>query len=198
VAREPVKPAQLRGKMIAIPGMLTTAYLMMQLYDPLLKDVLSMPFDLIMKSVESRNVDAGLIIHESRFTYKDHGLTQVLDLGKWWEDTTGLPIPLGCIVAKRSLGAETINAVDRLIRASVLHAKKHPDDSLDYVRCHAQENTDDVTRKHIKLYVNDFTIDIGPEGERAVRELLRRAEKHKIVERSRKPLFADATRSRAK
>jgi len=191
VARKPMKPEELRGKLIAIPGMLTTAYLLMQLFDPSLKDITAMPFDLIMKSVESGNADAGLIIHEGRFTYQNYGLHMVADLGRWWEGATGLPIPLGCIVARRSLGAEVINQVEELIRASVLYASKCPDDSTEYIKAHAQEIEDKVVCEHIALYVNEFTLDLGEEGERAVRELMRRGEEKGIIERSRKPLFAE-------
>ncbi|MGD2080223.1 MAG: 1,4-dihydroxy-6-naphthoate synthase, partial [Nitrospirota bacterium] len=109
VAREPLEARDLRGKRIAIPGTLTTAYLLMRLFDPMLKDIEAMPFHRIMDAVSSGSADAGLIIHEGRFTYPGYGLHEVLDLGRWWEDATGLPIPLGSIVAKRELGTETLN-----------------------------------------------------------------------------------------
>jgi 1,4-dihydroxy-6-naphthoate synthase len=191
VAREPLEPEELRGRMIAIPGVLTTAYLLMQLYDPSLKNVSVMPFDKIMDSVADGSADAGLIIHEGRFTYQSYGLHQIADLGQWWEGATGLPIPLGCIVAKRSLGSKVIHKVDKLIRSSLLHARKHPKDSAEYIKGHAQELEDSVIRQHIELYVNDFSEDLGDEGTRAVQEFLRRAEEKNIIERSSRPLFAD-------
>jgi 1,4-dihydroxy-6-naphthoate synthase len=191
VTRTPLKPEDLRGRMIAIPGMLTTAYLLMQLYDPTLKNVCSMPFDKIMDSVAGGSVDAGLIIHEGRFTYQNYGLHQIADLGQWWEEATGLPIPLGCIVARRELGSKVIHEVDELIRASLLHARKHPEESASYIKSHAQELEDQVIRQHIELYVNDFSEDLGDEGTRAVEAFLRKAEEKDIIERSLKPLFAD-------
>src|SRR5690606_35935989 len=117
----------------------------------------------------------GLIIHESRFTYPRHGLVKVVDLGEWWESTTGARIPLGAIMARRALGEELIAGVDAAIRASLAHAFAHPDASAGYVAAHAQEMEPEVVRQHIDLYVNDFSLDIGPEGERAIETLLARS-----------------------
>jgi len=191
VARRPVGAGELKGKVIAIPGVLTTAYLLMQLYAPYLRDVDVMPFHKIMKAVASGEADAGLIIHEGRFTYRNYGLHEVADLGRWWEEETGLPIPLGCIVAKRELGAETARRVESLIRESILYARERPEEASGYIKSHAQEMDDDVIRKHIELYVNDFSLDIGDEGERAVREFLRRAEEKGLIEAFPMPLFAE-------
>lgn len=191
VAREPLDAAALRGKVIAIPGMLTTAYLLMQLYDQSLKNIIVMPFHMIMDSVVSGYADAGLIIHEGRFTYPRYGLHEVEDLGRWWEEKTGLPIPLGCIVARRSLGAETARAVESLIRESAVYAREHPDEPSQYIKSHAQELDDDVIREHIDLYVNDYSLDVGREGALAVDELMRLAEEKGIVEKSSMPLSAD-------
>ncbi len=191
VAREPLDAAALRGKVIAIPGMLTTAYLLMQLYDQSLKNIIVMPFHMIMDSVVSGYADAGLIIHEGRFTYPRYGLHEVEDLGRWWEEKTGLPIPLGCIVARRSLGAETARAVESLIRESAVYAREHPDEPSHYIKSHAQELDDDVIREHIDLYVNDYSLDVGRAGALAVDELMRLAEEKGIVEKSSMPLSAD-------
>ncbi len=163
----------------------------MQLYDPELKDVEVMTFDAIMEAVASGSVDAGLIIHEGRFTYQRYGLHAAVDLGQWWEEETGNPIPLGCIVAKRSLGSELINKVDALIKESLLYAQGHPDEPAEYIKEHAQELEDSVIREHINLYVNDYSVDIGAEGARAVEELLGRAEDKGILQGSSRPLFAD-------
>ncbi len=190
VAREPLRAKDLRGKKIAVPGMLTTAYLLMRLFDPMLKDVEAMPFHRIMEAVSSGSADAGLIIHEGRFTYPRYGLHEVMDLGKWWEEATGLPIPLGAIAAKRELGTDTINKVDSLIRESLLYARAHPEEPMGYIKEHAQEMEDEVIRKHIELYVNDFSVDLGDEGTRAVEEFLRRAEEKRLIEKTSKPLFA--------
>jgi 1,4-dihydroxy-6-naphthoate synthase len=118
---------------------------------------------------------AGLIIHESRFTYAEHGLECYVDLGEWWETMTGLPIPLGAIMARRSLGTEVVGAVERCIRRSVERAMAEPAASREYVARHAQEIRAEVREQHIRLYVNDFTRDLGEEGMAAVRELLARA-----------------------
>ena len=193
VAREECTMDQLRGKKIAIPGALTTAFLLMQIFDPLLKDgAVTMPFDRIMDAVAGGEVDAGLIIHESRFTYQGRGLKKVLDLGQWWEEETGMLIPLGGILARKDLGAELVNKIDGMLKESIKYAYSHKDETRSYIREHAQELDDDVTEQHIGLYVNDYSLDVGDEGERAVLELLRRAESEGIIGKSAGPLFAPA------
>ncbi len=134
-----------------------------------------MVYSEIMPAVARGQVDAGLIIHESRFTYAEHGLTRLVDLGEWWEGETGLPIPLGGIVAQRALGPETIAQVETAIRCSVQYAFEHPDASQAYVSANAQEMGAAVMRAHIDLYVNQFSLDLGEEGERAVGTLLEQA-----------------------
>jgi len=182
VAKRELSPDELRSARIAIPGRATTANLLLRLYCPAAAPGQEMVYSRIMPAVESGEVDAGLIIHESRFTYPDHGLVRVADLGEWWEQTTGLPIPLGGIVARRSLGRVTLRMIESAIRASVEHAFAHPADSAGYIRENAQEMDDAVTRQHIELYVNEFSRDLGEEGERAVRELFRRAREAGIVD----------------
>jgi 1,4-dihydroxy-6-naphthoate synthase len=164
---------ELRGVTIAIPGEQTTAYLLLRLWDPGFGDVVVMPFDEIMPAVRDGVVDAGLVIHESRFTYPSYGLTAVADLGDWWEGRTGLPIPLGAIVARSSLD---VAAIEAAIRASVEHAWAHPEASRTYVLEHSQELAPEVVDAHIALYVNEFTRDLGDEGRRAVAELLRQGD----------------------
>jgi 1,4-dihydroxy-6-naphthoate synthase len=190
VAREETDMAHLRGKRIAIPGLLTTANLLLQLHGGGFEDVRPMPFHTIMGAVASGAVDAGVIIHESRFTYRDHGLVQVADLGQWWEWETGLPIPLGGILARRDLGPQLIGEIDRGLKESVRYAFDHPEESRTYIKAHAQEIADDVIAGHIALYVNDFSRDLGQEGEEAVRELLTRAERRGIIPPCELPLFA--------
>ena len=175
VARREMDAASLAGRRIAIPGRSTTANLLLRLFAPGAAPGIEYVYSDIMPAVERGEVDAGLIIHESRFTYPRHGLVKVVDLGEWWEQATGLPIPLGGILAKRALGAETIRTIDDAIRRSVDHAFASPEDSRDYVRAHAQEMDDEVTRQHIDLYVNRFSADVGEEGERAIHELFARA-----------------------
>jgi 1,4-dihydroxy-6-naphthoate synthase len=190
VAREETDMAALRGRRIAVPGQLTTANLLLQLYGSGYEDLLVLPFHRIMEAVAGGRADAGVIIHESRFTYRRHGLVQVRDLGRWWEEETGLPIPLGGILARRTLGAETIRRIDDALRASVDYAFAHPLGPRRYIKEHAQELEDDVIDSHIALYVNDFSRDLGEEGEMAVRTLLGRAEKRGIIPPCELPLFA--------
>jgi 1,4-dihydroxy-6-naphthoate synthase len=190
VARDVIDPADLRGRRIAVPGQYTTALLLLRLIDPRLDDFIVMPFNEIMDAVLTGQADAGLIIHESRFTYQQTGLHKLVDLGEWWESETGLPIPLGGIVARRSLGVETIAIIERALRAGVAYARSHPSEAAGYIREHSQEMSDEVCAAHIGLYVNDFSTELGEEGERAIAELLRRAEKSGIIPRSTHCLFA--------
>jgi 1,4-dihydroxy-6-naphthoate synthase len=181
VAREAFGPCDLAGRRIAIPGRNTTANLLLQLYAPGAAAGIERVYSEIMPAVERGEVDAGLIIHESRFTYPRHGLVKVVDLGEWWERTTGLPIPLGGILARRDLGEPAIRAIDQALRHSVEHAFADPSASRAYVRAHAQEMDDAVTQQHIDLYVNRFSIDLGDEGERAIRELFARGRAAGII-----------------
>jgi len=190
VARGEAEMRDLIGKKIAIPGRLTTAFLLLQSFDPGLKENIKvMPFDKIIDAVKNGEADAGLIIHESRFTYQLAGLRKVIDLGDWWEKETGRPIPLGGILAKRSLGADLVRKVDLLLRQSIEYAFSHRSEPVSYIKQHAQEMEDVVINQHIDLYVNDYSLDIGQDGERAVEELFRRAEEKGIIKSSKKPLF---------
>lgn len=190
VASNSLNPADLRGRTIAVPGRYTTALLLLRLFDPSLTNFIVMPFNEIMDAVLKGNADAGLIIHESRFTYQGYGLHKLLDLGEWWEAQTGLPIPLGGIVARRSLGPETIAAIERALQSGVEYARSHPDQAAHYIGEHAQEMSAQVCAAHIDLYVNDFSRDLGQEGIQAITELLQRAEQAGIIPSSGMPLFA--------
>ena len=134
-------------------------------------------------------VDAGLIIHESRFTFQNHGLHRMLDLGAWWEGETGLPLPLGAILVRRNLPLETQQALGTAVRASLEYAYAHPEAARSYIRQHALEMSDEVMQAHIDLYVNEYSLDVGEEGERAVRELYRRAVEVGATTASALPLF---------
>jgi len=193
VAREEYDMKDLRGKTIAIPGDLTTAFLLLRVFDPALKDrVRVMPFHRVIDAVKRGDADAGLIIHESRFTYRREGLRQVIDLGEWWEKETSLPIPLGCIIARRELGRDLVQKTDALIRASLSYAFNNRDETKTYIRSHAQELDDSVIDQHIQLYVNAYSLDIGEDGTRAAQELFRRASEQGIVPPSSQPLFVEA------
>ena len=189
VAKQASEMQQLRGKKIAIPGQLTTANLLLQLYDEGFDNLLVLPFHQIMAAVSSGAVDAGVIIHESRFTYQQHGLQAILDLGQWWEQDSGCPIPLGGILAKRSLGAELIQQIDSALRRSIEYAFANPQQPQAYIKQHAQELDEAVIRSHIQLYVNHFSIDLGDEGIRAVETLFARAEARGIIPPCDLPLF---------
>ncbi len=179
VARHPCTMKELRGKKIAIPGLLTTAFLLLRLYDSKYEEnIVVMPFHEILEAVRSRMVDAGLIIHESRFTYQSFGLHQVIDLGSWWEKETGLPIPLGCIIIKRQY-SDRIAQIEDLIRKSISYACKNKEEVMPYIREKAKELNDSVIEQHIVLYVNSYSMDFGPDGKRAIDEILLRAKKLK-------------------
>ncbi|MCX4239774.1 1,4-dihydroxy-6-naphthoate synthase [Paraliomyxa miuraensis] len=172
--RSRVGLGELAGARVAIPGEATTANLLLRIFGPASVRRVVMRFDEIMPALAAGEVDAGLVIHESRFTYPDHGLALVADLGERWEADTGLPLPLGVIVARRELPAATIDAVQQGLRASVEAAWADPDASRPYVRAHAQELSDDVCRRHIELYVNAFSASLGDEGRRAIERLVQR------------------------
>lgn len=172
VAREQREVASLKRLRIAIPGRYTTAALLLRMLLPDCENLVEMRFDTIMEALVRGEVDAGVIIHESRFTYQQHGLVALQDLGQWWEDLSGLPIPLGAIAARRSLGRETLARVERAIRASVEFAFANPASCLPYIRGHSQEMDDSVVQNHIGLYVNDFSRDLGREGLAAIERFL--------------------------
>lgn len=159
---------KLKEKKIAVPGKLTTAALLLKMFLTEDSQLVEMRFDRIMGAIKEGVVDAGVIIHESRFTYEEQGFICLQDLGQWWEDTTGMPIPLGCIAARRSLGAEKLAQIDAAIRASVDYAFAHPDNCLPYISNHSQETEAKVVQNHIELYVNDFSKTLGREGKNAV------------------------------
>lgn len=172
VTREPKSLADaVRGR-VAIPGKETTAFRLLRLAAPELRDTVELRYDKILRAVETGDVDAGLIIHESRFTYREHGLHKAQDLGEWWEEETSLPVPLAGICARSDLDAETRAAAEGAIRASVQYAFRHPQASADYVRENAQEMSAEVCAQHIKLYVNEWSIDVGDEGLKAMQRLV--------------------------
>ncbi len=190
VARPPCAMADLETKTIAIPGELTTANLLLQLHGTGYRHLKVLSFEQIMPAVAAGEVAAGVIIHESRFTYPDYGLVKVLDLGHWWEEETGHPIPLGGIIARRSLGRELIHELDDAIGRSLDYAWQHPRQATAYMTEHAQELDETVMRRHIELYVNHFSRDLGPEGLVAIETLFTRAEQRGLIPPSSLALFA--------
>jgi 1,4-dihydroxy-6-naphthoate synthase len=163
------------GLKIAIPGKYTTAHFLLSLAFPRATDKTELLFSAIEGAVLDGSFDAGLIIHENRFTYAAKGLKKIIDLGEYWEAETGAAIPLGGIVVKRSLPDDVKQRVNRLVRRSVEYAFAHREASLPFVREHAQEMSEDVMYQHIDLYVNEYSVDLGREGRRAIEVLFERA-----------------------
>lgn len=178
-----------RLKRIAIPGKLTTAALLLQMFLPRPCKLIEMRFDSIMGAVARGEVDAGVIIHESRFTYEQEGLFCLQDLGEWWEKTTGMPIPLGGIAARRSLGEEKLRQIERAIACSVEFAFQHPDNCLSYIQRHSQELEKEIVEGHIGLYVNDFSRDLGDEGMAAVELFIDKGRRSGALPESEKSIF---------
>ncbi|KFZ41581.1 MULTISPECIES: 1,4-dihydroxy-6-naphthoate synthase [Thermoactinomyces] len=182
LTKDASKETDLSGKRVAVPSERSTAYLLFRLWTARHVsgdlDIQVVPFDKIMPAVREGTFDAGLVIHEARFTYPSYGLHLLADLGEWWEEDTGLPIPLGSIIARRTLD---VKSIAEWTRASVEYAWNHPEASREYVMQHAQEMDPEVAKKHIDLYVNDFTADLGEEGYSAIYALLSRAAKEGIV-----------------
>jgi 1,4-dihydroxy-6-naphthoate synthase len=191
VARPGTMLADLKHGTIAIPGKLTTAYLLLRLFDPSIENVEVMTFDRIMDAVSGGAVTAGLIIHESRFTYPLYKLEKLLDLGAWWEQHSALPIPLGGILGRRSLGRDLLLRIEAGIRESVRYAYAHRSEVMGYCGMHSQEMDPAVMKSHIDLYVNDFSLDLGQEGLAAVHRLFYEAEDRGIFPSSDKPLLAE-------
>lgn len=191
VARQGATLESLSGKKIAVPGMWTTACLLLALFMEHRPQADAMTFDNIMPAVQSGEYAAGVIIHEGRFTYHNYGLTCLADLGQWWESVSGLPIPLGCIAIRRALGPDTARQATSAIRASLIHARNHPDAAMPYIRSHARELDVEVIRQHIAVYVNDFSLDLGSEGIAAINGLLDLARQKGVVPPMDLPVLAD-------
>ncbi len=173
VAREGEEPQDLRGLEVAVPGLHTTACRLLEMWAPEARPV-PLLFSRIPEAVASGRFQAGVIIHETRFTYRTLGLSCLVDLGEWWEGETGLPIPLGGIFAARSLPREVVAQLTAAIEASVRYAWEHPQEPMPFVRAHAQEMEPEVVEQHIALYVNGQTARLDREGRKAVEEFLRR------------------------
>ena len=189
VARPGFNLNQIDSKKIAVPGMWTTACMLLGLYLSKKPDVIPMLFDLIMPAVERGDLDFGVIIHEGRFTYKNYGLICLLDLGRWWEEKTSLPIPLGGIAIRRDIAPETARRVESAVRESTLYGFKHRTETDGYIKRYAREMSSAVIRRHIDLYVNDFTIEIGEQGKEAVEALFEMARNRGILPENKMPVF---------
>lgn len=191
IARGPIAEAGINTAHIAIPGKYTTANFLLSLAYPAAQRKTEMLFSDIEDAVLSGKVDAGLIIHESRFTYQDKGLVKIRDLGAYWERTTRLPIPLGGIAASRAMPPEVRQAAGRVMARSVAFAMDHPEGSRAFVRQHAQEMDESVMSQHIKLYVNEYTRSLGTKGREAVQFLFDMAVEKGLIPRPELPVFVN-------
>ena len=181
VAREPGRIEDFAGKTIAVPGTLTTAFLMLKLIlgDRFTHEV--HPFDEILSVVERGEADAGLIIHEGQLTYADQGLSLIVDVGQWWKRETGLPLPLGANAIRRDLGAQAMGEVTELLRQSIVYGLEHRSEALDHAAKYGRDLDEARNDKFVGMYVNDWTIDFGEVGRKAVAELLDRGHKAGII-----------------
>jgi 1,4-dihydroxy-6-naphthoate synthase len=182
VAREPMTPADVRGKRIAIPGLLTTAYLALKLFEP---DFVAVPtpFDEIEAAVLDAKVDLGLLIHEGQLTYAERGLYLVADMGEWWHQTTGLPLPLGGNVVRKDLGEELVETISGHLRASIAYGLEHRAKALDHAMRYARGLDRGKADRFVGMYVNDWTLDYGARGREAVRRLLERGVDEGVITR---------------
>ncbi|HSB16993.1 MAG TPA: MqnA/MqnD/SBP family protein [Bryobacteraceae bacterium] len=171
VAGRPLQPAELKGKRIAVPGLMTTAYLTMKLLEPDFEEVVT-PFDRILDAVHDRSVDAGLVIHEGQLTFASGGFHSVIDLGAWWKQHTGLPLPLGANALRRELPPEIRSECCRMMRESIQYAFDHHDEALEYALQFAREMDQRLADKFVGMYVNHYTLDCGTVVPQAAQKLL--------------------------
>jgi len=181
VARRPMSIADLAKVRIAVPGTLTTAFLGLRLLLPGGFEHTVVPFDQIIGAVADGKFDAGLIIHEGQLTFQNQGLHLVVDLGVWWQEKTGLPLPLGGNVVRRDLGAATMRDISRLLKESIRYSLAHRSEALDYALQYARDMDKNLADKFVGMYVNDWTLDYGPRGREAVRRLLDEAHKSGVI-----------------
>jgi 1,4-dihydroxy-6-naphthoate synthase len=180
VARERWEPSDLSGRRIAVPGSMTSAYLALRLYQPDIQHVI-IPFDRIMDAVQRREVDAGLLIHEGQLTYAREGLHKIVDLGEWWHEITGLPLPLGGNAIRRDLGEDKIREISRLLRESIQYALNHRADALRHALQYARGLDGALADRFVGMYVNERTLDYGDQGRRAVQLFLDRAYQNRLI-----------------
>jgi 5,8-dihydroxy-2-naphthoate synthase len=180
VAREPLPPAAVRERRVAVPGTLTSAYLALNLFAPGVRTYV-VPFQAILDEVREGRADLGLIIHEGQLTFRGHGLHKVLDLGAWWKEETGLPLPLGANAVRRDLGAELMGRLTRLVRQTVRYSMAHRPEALAYAMEFARGMDPAVADRFVGMWVNEMTVDLGERGRRAVQELLDRGHAEGII-----------------
>lgn len=196
VARGPLSLDDLRSKTIAVPGTLTTAYLALRMCLGLDFRHVVVPFDRILDAVaagqyEGQSIDAGLIIHEGQLTYADRGFHLIVDTGIWWRDLTGLPLPLGANAIRKDLGPQAMSDVNRLLKESIRYGLEHRDEALDYALQYGRDLDRAKADTFVGMYVNDWTLDFGPRGREAVRELLARGHATGVIPHLVVPEFID-------
>ena len=180
VSKEPMQREDLAGKKIAIPGEMTTAYLTLRLCQPDFEPEV-VQFDQILPYVQEGNAEAGLIIHEGQLTYGQAGLHKVVDLGEWWYEETGLPLPLGANAIRRDLGAEKIRRITALIKQSIRYSLEHREGGLAYAMNYARDMETELADRFVGMYVNDYTLDYGEKGRAGVRELMERGYRSGVI-----------------
>ena len=180
VANKAIQPNELAGKTVAIPGTLTSAFLALRLYEPNIRYEV-VPFDRILEDVQAGKREAGLLIHEGQLTYREMGLFKVVDLGEWWLERTGLPLPLGGNIIRRDLGPALMSRITEDVRKSIRYGLDHRDEALDYAMEFARGLDTPRANKFVGMYVNDMTVDYGSEGREAVRRFLGEAFEKKLI-----------------
>jgi 1,4-dihydroxy-6-naphthoate synthase len=191
VAREPLRPSDVSGRMVAVPGTLTTAYLALRLFAPG-AETRVVPFDRILDEVREGRADVGLIIHEGQLTFGGHGLHKVLDLGAWWKEQTGLPLPLGANAVRRDLGEDTMRRLTRIVRDTVRYSLAHRREALEYALGFARGMDPGVADRFVGMWVNEMTLDCGERGKQAVQTLLDRGHAAGVIPRAVRADFVAA------
>jgi len=190
VAKEPPRPEDLPGKRIAVPGTLTTAFLVLRLWNPALESVV-IRFDQIMDTILAGRVDAGLVIHEGQATYGSFGFHKVVDLGEWWLRETGLPLPLGGNAIRKDLGPALMRRAPHLLRESIRYGLRHRDEALDYAMQFAPRTERRLADRFVGMYVNELTLEYGERGRAAVRRLLSMGHERRLFPHHVEPKFVD-------
>jgi len=190
VARGPLGPGGLKGKKVAVPGKLTTAYLTLRLYEPEIEAVFT-PFDRIFEAVTKGEAEAGVVIHEGQLTYAREGLSKIVDLGEWWHQQTGLPLPLGGNAIRSSLDRRTLHQAARLIKESIEYGFKHREEALEYARQFGRGLDPSTAERFVSMYVNDWTLDYGERGRKAVQALFDRGFEKGLLPQATKPEFVE-------
>ena len=190
VSETPMRPSEVKGKLIAVPGTMTTAFLILKLFEPDFRHVV-VPFDKVFELVDKRKADAGLIIHEGQLTFSTLGLHKVVDLGEWWHKETKLPLPLGGNVVRKDLGAKLIAQISYTLRKSIEYALEHRDEALNYALQFARDMEEEVADKFVGMYVNDRTLNYGQAERRAIQLLLDMGHQKKIINQRVRIEFAE-------